>query len=195
MKQLLTFLFAITLFTACNNNNNGMLKGNSKSNWTNKDRNKALSDCENELPDNPQAKQICSCLLEKVEKKYPDPEDVDKKSSTEEIADMTRSCLTGGGNDPDDNGGKIKKPKVIDEDQGEGWTNSQTERFIDGCASTAKQNLGSKANSYCECMQNKIERKYKLSFDQANKLSNEDLSTPEAKADIQDCLGNNNGDN
>jgi hypothetical protein len=192
MKQLLIVLLTVTLFTACNNSNNGMLKGKTKSNWTSKDRTKALSDCEDELPDNPQAKEICSCLLEKVEKKYPEPEDVEKKSSKEEIANMTRACLAGdvGGGDADDNGGKIKKPKVIDEDGGEGWTSSQREKFIEGCATAAKQNLGaSKANSYCECMQNKIEKKYKLSFAQANKLTNEDFSTPDVKADIQECRG------
>lgn len=210
MKQLIIFLFSITFITACNNNKNPRLRNDNgglggggddtRSNWTSKDRNKWMDECEGEIPGNPQSKQICSCVLDKLEKKYSDLDDANKKSSKDEVTVMTRACVAGGGGGGDeDNNGFGRKKKIEgneEEDGGRGWTNSQRQKFIDDCAGSAKQSLGAAgANSYCECMQNKIEKKYNLSFDQANKLTKEDLSTPEAKADIQDCKGGNNNDN
>lgn len=101
--------------------------------------------------------------------------------------------LFGGGDDEETGGGG----KQIDDDEndngnrGSSWTSSQRRTYIEGCASVAKQSMSSsKANSYCECMQGKMEKKYKMSYAQANKLTAEDFSTPEAKAEIQECLGN-----
>jgi hypothetical protein len=206
MKQLLIFLFAITFFTACNNNKNPRLRNengglgggdDTRSNWTSKDRNKALSECEDQIPGNPQAKQICSCLLEKVEKKYPDPEDVDKKSSKEEIADMTRGCLAGGGGgDEDDNGLGRKKKIEGNEDNGGGfgWSKTDKNTFLGQCQDGLTQkgyNTG-KAQQLCSCVLEKLEKRYS-SLDEGNEKGG---NAAGAKA-MQECLGDegNNNDN
>jgi hypothetical protein len=209
MKQLIIFVFAITFITSCNNHKNpfkrddtGGLGGggdDTKSNWTSKDRKKAMNDCVAEIPDNPQAKQICSCLLEKVEKKYPDPEDVDKKSSKEEIADMTRACLAGGGGggDEDDNGFGRKKKINEDDDNGGGgvgWSKRDKNTFLGQCEDGLAQKgyATGKAQQLCSCVLEKLEKRYS-SLDEGNEKGG---NAAGAKA-MQECLGDegNNNDN
>lgn len=96
--------------------------------------------------------------------------------------------------DDDDDGGYTKKDKYKDDEDEDdrssnGWTSQTREKYIDECVSEAKKNVSrSKAESYCECMQEKIEKKYEMTYAEANKITEADLSTPEAQADIQECL-------
>jgi len=69
-----------------------------------------------------------------------------------------------------------------------GWTPADRSDFITNCVRTAKVNLGEdSARSYCYCMQEKIEKKYPIVAD-AGKVTAEDMSTPEWKKEIKDCL-------
>ena len=197
MKKLLILFLTISLFTACNDNNPrgfNNKNGDGDGGWTNKLRNKYLKECIDEAGDNAKlAKKVCSCVLEKVEKKYT----VEEAEELSEAvgAKLARECMEDVGDNgagEDDYG--VREKKDDDEngyDEDAGWTKRQREQYIDDCASAAQQNLSrSQANSYCDCMQSKIEKKYRMSFAEASKITAEDLSTDETKADIRECLGN-----
>lgn len=178
-----------------------------KSNWTKKQRTYYLNKCLDELSDESKAKQICSCAVDKLEQKYPDERDIRDKDvpGGDRIIEDCKARVKGDKykDDEYDNDDYIKRTDRNDdfgsdddknssfEEDYYGWTPTQRNLYIDQCATVAKQNISaSLARSYCDCMQNKIEKKYRMSFTEANKITAEDLSTPEAKADIQECLGN-----
>ena len=215
MRILLILFLATSLLAACDNNpfaNNNRKKDtrdktdkndrdrdddyddedkdDTRSNWTKKQRNVWLDDCIEGSDDIPNAEELCSCVLKKVEKKYPDHRDAKSLDETREKIKFAKEC---GYNVEDEHGDKDDTYINDDDDDytsGE-WTNAQRELYIDQCATVAKQNISaSLARSYCDCMQNKIEKKYNMSFSVANKITEEDLSTPGMKADIRECLGN-----
>jgi hypothetical protein len=69
-----------------------------------------------------------------------------------------------------------------------GWTSADRSDFIGDCVKTAKVNMGEdSARTYCYCMQEKLERKYPVAADAA-KITADDMSTPEWKKEIKDCL-------
>ena len=101
----------------------------------------------------------------------------------------------GAKNDDHDNGGYIK---TVERNDGSGqenrksWTNLQRQTFVQGCATTAQQQQGftaQQANSYCDCMTRKVEKKY--SFDQAARLKAADLQTQEWIDAATDCRSGN----
>ncbi|MGC4103591.1 hypothetical protein [Ferruginibacter sp.] len=72
----------------------------STSNWTNKDRSDFYNDCVKTAQDNlgaDKAKSYCSCMLVKIEKKYPDAADLSKITEetlkTPDFKKMIRECL------------------------------------------------------------------------------------------------------
>jgi hypothetical protein len=70
----------------------------------------------------------------------------------------------------------------------DGWTASQRSQFVSDCTGAATGGMdASKAKSYCECMQPKIESKYP-SFAKANKITTADLQTPEWTEEVKKCL-------
>ncbi|HLG38500.1 MAG TPA: hypothetical protein VI461_02490, partial [Chitinophagaceae bacterium] len=134
MKKLLIFLLASGLFAACNDTNPFARKdkadksdkeekndrdkkgGNdydndddkntnyTGSNWSKKQRDQLRSKCLDNFSDEPKAKQICSCLLDKVEQKYPDYDDAMSHDNEDEIEEIAEDCeAKAGGNDSDNN--------------------------------------------------------------------------------------------
>ena len=72
--------------------------------------------------------------------------------------------------------------------KGSGWTAAQRAQFLSDCTNEAKGRLTeSKAKSYCECMQPKLESKFP-SFAEANTISSADIQTPEWAAEVQKCI-------
>jgi hypothetical protein len=217
----LVFFLAFALLSGCNNNpfapnertskskekkdkdddNNGYGdEDNDKSNWTSKQRRNWMDECVDELGNQinnaSQAKQICSCVLEKMEKKYPDASDAENATEAEGEK-WGRECTAklerdndGYGNDDNEdyvdrnNGGNTGSK----ESNRGNWSELQREQFIQGCATTAKQVQGftsQQANSYCECMTRKVERKY--SFQEAARLTAEDFQTQEWIDAVAEC--------
>jgi len=68
------------------------------------------------------------------------------------------------------------------------WTAKDRNDFVTSCIETAKTSLGlDTASYYCYCMLEKVEAKYP-DIDDAAKLTEADLATPEWQAIIKDCL-------
>ena len=221
MKKLFILFLATTLFAACNNDNpfgkkdanadktgkeeksdgekkTGGLFGGGKSddnsNWTSKQRNDWMDKCLDEFSDNPQARKICSCVLDKIEQKYPDAKDAEE-STEEEGQQIISACMKGlnskdGYDDADDNTTRTDRDDAAGGQNinRNSWTDLQRQTFIQGCATTAQQQQGftaQQANSYCDCMTRKVEKKY--SFEQAARLRTEDLQTQEWIDAAADC--------
>lgn len=78
--------------------------------------------------------------------------------------------------------------------QKKGWTAKDRTDFISSCIDAAKASLGEDtASYYCFCMQVKVESKYP-NIEDAGKLSDADLATPEWQALIQECLKRKTGE-
>src|SRR5689334_2394639 len=78
-----------------------------------------------------------------------------------------------------------------------GWSTADKNSFISSCTQSATQEMGAdKAQSYCSCMEQKLEVKYPNS-QEANKsiMAPGAMQTPEMQAMIKDCLGENTGNN
>lgn len=168
-------MLAVTLLSACDNN--PLISKERKNNTEDKDDTKNKKDKEDrDDEDNKTDKKT------KVDRDDEDDNTVDKKNKVDrdDADDETDK------GDKGDNGYTTK-----DDDNNSGWTSRQRESYIGECVTEARKSVSaSQATSYCDCMQNKIEKKYRMSFSKASRLTAEDLSTPEAKADIRDCLTN-----
>lgn len=157
-----------------------------KGNWTSKQRTQWLNDCIDEAGNTPQAREICSCVLEKAEKKYPDVRDAEKLSEAEGER-LARECMNGDNSDSDPD----EEDYAGKDDQGSGggsWSNLQRKQFIQGCATTARQAQGltaQQANDYCDCMTRKVERKH--SFNEAAKMTATDFQTQYWQNAAMDC--------
>jgi hypothetical protein len=215
MKKVFLPLLGLIILAGCNNNNplakkqddnnktetddqprkkkGGLFGGGGDeetnkgaSNWTAAQRSDWMNKCLDQFADNPKVKNLCSCVIGKIEQQYPNPKDAESISD-EQGQKIVRSCTDGLGNEndntltgPNDNntGGEHTIP----------WTDLQRQTFIHGCAVTAQQKQGfaaEQANTYCDCMTRKVERKF--SFDQAAKLKASDLQTQEWIDAAEDC--------
>jgi len=193
MKRLLLVIGIAPLLFSCNANRG----------WNAKDRSDFINSCINEAStmNKDQAKAYCECMQPKVESKYKTMAEVKKVQSSEfqspEWITEVKKCL---GMDADaiDNvniGGNpvdVNKETEITGGDGDGWTGADRDRFVEDCYSAAKTGMGEeKARSYCECMQPKIEAKYRT-LAAANMMTDADLSTEEWKKEVRACLGMNN---
>jgi hypothetical protein len=165
-----------------------------RSNWTNKQRDKWLNECIEASENNPQAKRVCSCVLDKMEKKYPDARDAENASEAEGVR-LAKGCMEDlgikSGNDDTE---PYKRRDNTDEDDNRGgsWSNLQRQQFIQGCSATAQKAQGftvRQADAYCDCMTIKVEKKY--TFQQAARLTATDFQTREWQEAAADCLSNN----
>jgi hypothetical protein len=162
MKKFLLLILPVLLVIACNDNKKlkGLTSKDDDGGWTSAIKNKYLKKCADEGI----TKDICSCLLNKVAKKYT-VEEADELG--EEIGKkLAKECLSGddGGDDEDDNGlGKKKKVKDDDYDEPSGWSKTDRNTFLSQCENALTGTNGfsnAKATQYCDCALGKLEKKY-----------------------------------
>lgn len=193
MKKLLTIVFAASLLIACNNNGGMGIEGG----WSKAERDGFVQNC----VQGGQSKEICSCVLQKFEKKYPNYKEADAKGTEQDGMQWAQECLNGIGNDMQNdfnNNGNNNNKKEEDyfgnnnnganNNMNSGWTNQQRQQYIQQCAGAATQQQGvtqEQANSYCECMTGKVEQKY--SFRQANQLTAAEFQSEEWQNAAANC--------
>ncbi|MBL7740356.1 MAG: hypothetical protein JNK14_14160 [Chitinophagaceae bacterium] len=77
--------------------------------WSKKDRNKFLGDCKGGFTGqgytSAQARQVCDCVLEKLEAKYSSLRDADERGGETAGSQAAMACMGGGGFQGDDGGG------------------------------------------------------------------------------------------
>jgi len=195
MKKLLIFLTATFLFASCNNNGGTGMGGG----WNNADRSKFMDAC----VQGGQDKQICSCVLGKLEKKFSSYNELDQKGTAELGKQLATECLNNeNGNRSNNEDNNTKKNNNNEDDNfgnnddngnnnndGGGWTNQQRKQYIKECSGAAVQQGTSQeqADSYCECMTSKVEKQY--SFREANQLTAADFQTPKWQNAAANCRG------
>ena len=161
--------------------------------WTEKDKSKFLSDCMEEAGDDQAlAKKICPCALAKMEKKYSSLSEAESGGGAT-AKRMGKECmeeLNKGTNNDDDNSNE-----VADNDKsnntGNGWPEVEVNAFVKECVSAAKKK-GMEyldAQSYCDCMQYKLEKLYPNVYDK--RLQSLDMESPSIKKMVQSCLPGN----
>lgn len=141
-----------------------------KSLWTYQDRTDFMTNCVEAANaiGRDSAKFYCYCMMDKLEKKYPDP------------AVLSES--------PDIDLESPEWKKVIQGCLGQNWPNEYRKGFLASCVETAKANLGeNEARNYCECMMFKLELRYP-NYEDADNISSETLSSPEFQELIRSCL-------
>lgn len=160
-------------------------------NWSRKQTDEWRDDCLSEYRDEPNAKQMCECMIDKISQKFPDENDA-KKADEDELDQLIEDCEARFKNNNNDNGGYIRTDRtddyIQDNNNRSSWTDLQRQQYIRDCESTAAKNQSYTAqqiNSYCDCMTRKVERKY--SFPDAAKLTTADFQTQEWRDAAADC--------
>lgn len=75
-----------------------------------------------------------------------------------------------------------------------GWSSADRKKMIADCIKAARgTTIEDRAKSYCECMQPIMEAKYPT-VAEANKITPENMQTPEMRKEAQKCLGIENSD-
>lgn len=118
-------------------------------------------------------------MLRKLTTKYPDKNDAARiNMESPEIKTMISDC------------GGVATQNSSTSSSSQGWTRKQELDFVNSCVREAKK-AGMKdeldAQSYCDCMQYKIEKLYP-SYAEANRLTEADLKKPSMQKMIDDCL-------
>jgi hypothetical protein len=183
MKSSILFAAVIFCMAACNSDDRG---------WSDRDRKSMIDECikaaKGGLADD-QAKRYCECMQPKMEARYPKIKDVKKVNTTDmenspELQEDALKCLGGDVTSDMTNGADTASVEG-------GWTQTQRDLYIRSCAMAAGQGENamnpSQAQSYCDCMTRKIEKKF--TFKDANTKISDALETPEWQAEVRACLG------
>ncbi len=156
-----------------NNNNNNNIGGTGA--WSKADEDKWMNICAT----NPNNRELCSCVLQKLEKKYASYDEMNTKGTSEEGQQLGLQCkeeLNGNGFN---NTGGI----------GGAWSTDDEQKFMNTCLQNAINSGADRQTStdHCNCTLKKIEAKYH-SYDEANtKMTPQEVSAME-----QECNANNN---
>ena len=170
MRQVISLLAAIILFSNCNNNGGGGGK------WSAGDEAKWMNDCTPGLVGSMSEKiagNYCKCILEKLEKKYANYDQMNARGTSEEGKAMGLECkgeITGGKKEEENNGGILGGMN--------GWSNEDRERYMNECVPSAV-NTGTDeqtARTYCDCTLKKLEKKYKNYAEAQRNMTQEDIS-------------------
>ena len=218
MKKLVILALAISLFAACNNDKGGKKADyrekddysntdekktddqddgkskkddnqgsfNGSDSWPESDKTRVLSECVAGFGSNSESgKKICPCILEKIMEKYSSYAEAEKAPASEgekigrDCAMQMKSSTSQDGDDDQSS------------NAGAGWPESERQEFVNACVAKAKKN-GMQyldAQSYCDCMQYKLEKTYPNISD--SRLLNLNLESPAMKSMIKSCLPGN----
>ncbi len=148
--------------------------------WTEKDKSKFLSDCMGGFGDKQAlGKKICACALEKFEKKYTSLDEANEKGGEAAGTRYGKECMTEmniSTNTDDDNNSNGDADNDKSNYSVGGWPQVEKDGFMTNCEKKAIEAGRSRlvAQSYCECMLDKIETLYP-DINVASKLTDSQL--------------------
>jgi hypothetical protein len=159
-----------------NNNNNNNMGGTGA--WSKEDEDKWMNICAT----NPNNRELCSCVLQKLEKKYASYDEMNTKGTQEEGQQLGLQCKEEmNGNGLNNNGG-----------MGSAWSADDEQKFMNTCVQNA-MNAGADrqtSTDHCNCTLKKIEARYH-SYDDANT----NMTKQEVDAIEQQCVQERSGNN
>src|ERR1044071_3953652 len=157
MKKTFILILSLGFLFSCNNKGGG---------WPSADENKWMNSCMGQMGTTPNAKDICSCILQKAEKTFPTYQQEETQGTEQQGEQWARECMnaSGGnkgggmfnnkdnnnnnnnnnnGNNGDENGNNNNNNNNGNTDGGErGWTNAQRNQLINECTPSAEQAQG-----------------------------------------------------
>jgi hypothetical protein len=161
--------------------------------WTRSDENKFVAECADEATKNvgeTRANQYCDCMLKKIKKMYSSYNEANLKLgrlSKEQIDRLAADC----NNNNEDNNNSRVEDNDKSNNGGNGWPEVEIKEFVTNCVKEAKKK-GMEyldAQSYCDCMQYKLEKLYPNVYDK--RLKNIDMESPSITRMVQSCLPGN----
>ena len=161
-------------------------------NWSASDNRKFVDECLAGFGDQQAiGKQVCACALDKFQKKYDSYAEVQAKSNSEEGSKIGKECAENLNiQTPATNTNTTNNNQ--DHYSNGGWSSAEVKGFVGPCVSEAvrggMQELD--AQSYCDCMQDKLSKLYPNARDAGN-LTKEDFSTPSMQRMVKGCLPRN----
>jgi hypothetical protein len=211
MKKLLILLMVPGFFVAACNNNKTVKNKNSSSqekddygktdsrdnadenkttensgnsSWTETDRNKLLRECVEsfDASQGDIANKICPCMLGKLEKEFTSYKEAETKGGEAASNRIALQCKEEVVGNTDNTNNTVAS----------NWPQSEKDSFISNCVTNAMAKGRSRpaSQNYCECMLNKMETLFP-DINDAAKLTDEDIKSPEMKKLIDDCSREN----
>ena len=186
MKKVALYLFVAILSASCNQGNenpfNQKKNNNSSSNWSKDYTTKFISDCVNSSSGslgNQKAQAYCSCMADKISKKYPNESDANKLTA-QEVENLNGGCLDNqtnnnqnnnpnnnqNQNNPNNNQNQNQNQYNPNNNQNQNqnqkqWSNDDQKAFLQGCVTLAIKRMdGGSATQYCDCIMQKLMQKY-----------------------------------
>lgn len=166
--------------------NVGDLQGNAdstgikSSGWSKEFLTKNLKDCISKAGNSMAATDAyvyCDCMMDKIQKKYPDENDAETKFTKEELAVIRRACLPAAVNKTGEKSKSGSSAAVT-------WSAADQKQFMDNCRPGVVKVLGTGgANNYCDCIMKKLMQEYPDSREVDN------VSEAHVKQLASDCLG------
>lgn len=173
MKKLLILLFSASLFISCNNNKDqgGGLNGglnnnnNNRGGWSNAEKNKFMNDCTGGGGN----KQLCSCILGKLQTKYKNMQEADRVGGEAAGQQLAMECQQGGGGTDDNWNGNDGGDDNLNDNNGDdnnnggggfnrgggNWSNGDKSKFMNDCIN------GGGTSQLCNCVLGKLQAKFK----------------------------------
>ena len=188
MKKAALYLFVAIVSASCNQGNenpfNQQKNNNTSSNWSKDYTTKFISDCVNSASGelgNQKAQAYCSCMADKISKKYPNENDANKLTK-EDIETLKGGCLgnqtnNNQNNNPNNNQNQNNPNNNQNQNQNQNqynpnnnqnqnqnqkqWSNDDQKAFLQGCVTLAIKRMdGGSATQYCDCIMQKLMQKY-----------------------------------
>jgi hypothetical protein len=153
MRRNYFFAIMLVFMIACNNKKNA--------GWTGKQEDEWMALCIAEAGGSPKAKEVCSCVLGKIEKKYPSYEEADRKGTEAEGRQMAQECMGTSNNnnngEPLDNSNREENTNT-----GGAWSESDRDTWAKQCMQSMNNvNASDQAKqNYCDCIGEKLEKRY-----------------------------------
>ena len=203
MKKAALYLFVAFLSVSCNqgkdnpfnqqkNNPFNQQKNNTtKSTWSKDFSAKFISDCVTSATGelgSQQAQTYCSCMADKISKKYPDENDAKNKMTKEDVENLKGGCL---GNQSNNNQNNNQNNNNNNNNQNQKqWSNDDQSAFLGGCVSSGIKTMDAgTATQLCDCLLQKLMQEYPNRA-AANSISQEHSAELETQ-----CMGAGKGKN
>ena len=162
MKRSYFLIIVVLFIIACNNQNR-------TAGWSRTEEDNWLKLCIDQLGNNhPNPKQYCSCVLDKIEKKYPTYAEANRHGTEAEGRQFGMECKDGNTNvNNNDQGDNYKKDDNNNNNRDNsnyegGWSTSDKDSWVRQCLQSIQdQNFPEQAKrNYCDCVGEKLEQRY-----------------------------------
>jgi len=219
MKKAFLYFFVACLIVSCKQGDNGkniftQQKNNNTTNstWSKDFSTKFMSDCVTSASaelGQAQAQTYCSCMQDKISKKYPDENDAQNKMTKEDVESLKGGCLGNQtNNNPNQNNPNQNNPNQNNPNQNnpyqtnpnqtypnqnnpnqKQWSNDDQGAFLQTCVTSAIKRMdGGAATQLCDCIMQKLMQKF------PTRQAADNAYTPEYNAELQrECAGTGMG--